>query len=90
MGVPLARLAIAFVGALPSGHLGADLSPPPRATGRPAGRADLELDNAVLDRIDDIVPPGIGVHPDGFYTDPGPLIRDKRLRHRRPTGHLRR
>jgi hypothetical protein len=36
----------------------------------------------VLDRIDEIVPPGVDVHTGDLYVDPTPAIQDKRLRRR--------
>jgi hypothetical protein len=44
--------------------------------------ADVELDDDVLDRIDEIVPPGVDVHSGDFYISPTPAILDKRLRRR--------
>jgi hypothetical protein len=35
------------------------------------GAADVELSNDVLDRIDEIVPPGVNLNPvDGGWTNP--------------------
>jgi aryl-alcohol dehydrogenase-like predicted oxidoreductase len=42
--------------------------------------AEVELSEEVLDRIDEIVPPGVDVNAGDFYIDPGPAIADKRLR----------
>ena len=36
----------------------------------------------MLDRIDEIVPPGVDVHSGDFYINPTPAILDKRLRRR--------
>jgi aryl-alcohol dehydrogenase-like predicted oxidoreductase len=82
-GLPLPHLAVAFVLAHPavtSVLIG------PR---RPEQLADLlagaqvQLTDDVLDRIDEIVPPGVDVNPGDLYIDPAPAITDKRLRRRR-------
>jgi aryl-alcohol dehydrogenase-like predicted oxidoreductase len=44
--------------------------------------ADVRLSEDVLDRIDEIVPPGVDVHTGDLYVDPTPAIQDKRLRRR--------
>jgi hypothetical protein len=44
--------------------------------------ADVRLSDDVLDRIDEIVPPGVDVHTGDLYVDPTPAIQDKRLRRR--------
>ncbi len=80
-GLPLTHLATAFVRAHPAvtsviigprtpGHLH-DLL---------AG-ADVELSADVLDRIDEIVPPGVNLNQDDIYYSP-PALADKRLRRR--------
>jgi aryl-alcohol dehydrogenase-like predicted oxidoreductase len=81
-GLPLAHLAIAFVRAHPavtSVLIG------PRRPGQLddllAG-ADVRLGDDVLDRIDEIVPPGVDVHTGDLYVDPTPPIQNKRLRRR--------
>jgi aryl-alcohol dehydrogenase-like predicted oxidoreductase len=43
--------------------------------------ADVELSEDILDRIDEIVPPGTNVNPDDIYYD-WPALIDKRLRRR--------
>jgi aryl-alcohol dehydrogenase (NADP+) len=44
--------------------------------------SDVVLSEDVLDRIDDIVPPGTELNPaDNFFAEP-PAIADKRLRRR--------
>jgi hypothetical protein len=46
------------------------------------GAADVALDGALLDRIDEIVPPGRNLNPaDGGYTPPA--VADPSLRRRR-------
>jgi aryl-alcohol dehydrogenase-like predicted oxidoreductase len=81
-GLPLAHLAVAFVSAHPvvSSVL---LGPrrPEHLTDLLAG-SDVELSGDILDRIDEIVPPGVDVNPDDFYINPTPPITDKRLRRR--------
>jgi aryl-alcohol dehydrogenase-like predicted oxidoreductase len=82
VAVPMTHLATAFVRSHPavtSVIIG------PRTLGQLndllAG-ADVELDDDVLDRIDEIVPPGTEVNPgDMYFADP-PAILDKRLRRR--------
>ncbi|MGW4596287.1 aldo/keto reductase [Streptomyces sp. NPDC004457] len=79
-GLPLSHLAVAFVLAHPA--VCAVLIGPRR----PEQLADLlagagvELDAGLLDRIDEIVPPGVDLNPDDFYIDPAPAVTDKRLR----------
>ena len=41
--------------------------------------ADAALGDDVLDRIDEIVPPGVDVHTGDLYVDPTPPIQNKRL-----------
>jgi len=57
---------------LPSGpHLGDHRAPHRRAPRRPPGGADVVLDGATLDRIDEIVPPGTDLNPaDSYYVAP--------------------
>jgi hypothetical protein len=40
------------------------------------------LDDATLDRIDEIVPPGSEINPADNYLAAGPALADKRLRRR--------
>ncbi|MEW2291024.1 aldo/keto reductase [Streptomyces sp. NPDC047841] len=81
-GLPLSHLAVAFVLAHPA--VCAVLIGPRR----PEQLADLiagagvELDAGLLDRIDEIVPPGVDLNPDDFYIDRTPAVTDKRLRRR--------
>jgi len=83
-GLPMTHLATAFVRAHPavtSVIIG------PREEGQLddllAG-AEVELGDDVLDRIDEIVPPGVELNPaDNYFTTP-PAIEDKQLRRRRP------
>jgi aryl-alcohol dehydrogenase-like predicted oxidoreductase len=81
-GLPLSHLAIAFVRAHPA-VTSVLIGPrrPEHLADLLAG-ADVELDDAVLDRIDEIVPPGVDVHSGDFYISPAPAILDKRLRRR--------
>ena len=44
--------------------------------------ADVELDGDILDRIDEIVPPGTELNPADNYFATSPAIEDKRLRRR--------
>jgi aryl-alcohol dehydrogenase-like predicted oxidoreductase len=44
--------------------------------------ADVELSEDVLDRIDEIVPPGSEINPADNYLAAAPAIEDKRLRRR--------
>jgi aryl-alcohol dehydrogenase-like predicted oxidoreductase len=81
-GVSLPHLALAFVRAHPaitSVLLG------PRTPGQPddlLSAAEVTLPGDVLDRIDELVPPGTGVNPaDNYQADP-PAIRRKELRRR--------
>ncbi|WP_328606475.1 aldo/keto reductase [Amycolatopsis sp. NBC_00345] len=81
-GMPLSHLAIAFVRAHPA-VTSVLIGPrrPEHLADLLAG-ADIELDGDVLDRIDEIVPPGVDVHSGDFYISPVPAILDKRLRRR--------
>jgi hypothetical protein len=44
--------------------------------------ADVRLGDDVLDRIDEIVPPGVDLHTADLFIEPTPPIQDKRLRRR--------
>jgi aryl-alcohol dehydrogenase-like predicted oxidoreductase len=78
-GIPLVQLAIAWaihhpavtsaiIGPRTMEHLESQL-----------GAADLELDDALLDRIDEIVPPGVNYnHADGGYANPALEPRARR------------
>jgi hypothetical protein len=44
---------------------------------------EVRLGGDVLDRIDEIVPPGVDVHTGDLYVDPTPPIQNKALRRRR-------
>jgi hypothetical protein len=44
--------------------------------------ADVELGEDVLDRIDEIVPPGTDVNPGDILYHTPPVLADKRLRRR--------
>lgn len=81
-GLPLPHLATAFVLAHPA--VTAVLIGPrrPEQLTDLLAAADVELGDDVLDRIDEIVPPGVDVNPGDFYIDPTLPITDKRLRRR--------
>lgn len=81
-GLPLAHLAVAFVRSHPA-VTSVLIGPrrPEQLVDLLAG-ADATLGDDILDRIDDIVPPGVDVNPDDFYIDPTPPVTDKRLRRR--------
>ncbi|WIX79706.1 aldo/keto reductase [Amycolatopsis carbonis] len=81
-GISVPHLAIAFVRAHPA-VTSVLIGPrrPEHLTDLLAG-ADLELSGDVLDRIDEIGPPGVDVHSGDFYINPTPAILDKRLRRR--------
>jgi aryl-alcohol dehydrogenase-like predicted oxidoreductase len=81
-GMPLSHLATAFVRAHPA-VTSVIIGPrrPEHLDDLLAG-AGVELSGDVLDRIDEIVPPGTDVnHQDIYYTPPS--LADKRLRRRR-------
>lgn len=81
-GLPLPHLATAFVLAHPA--VTAVLIGPRRPDQLTdlLAAADVQLGDDLLDRVDEIVPPGVDVNPDDFYIDPTPAITDKRLRRR--------
>lgn len=81
-GLPLPHLATAFVRSHPA--VTAVLIGPrrPEHLADLLAGADVELADDLLDRIDEIVPPGVDVNPGDFYIDPTPPITDKRLRRR--------
>jgi aryl-alcohol dehydrogenase-like predicted oxidoreductase len=81
-GLPLSRLATAFVRSHPA-VTSVLLGPrsPEQLTDLLAG-ADTVLDDAVLGRIDEIVPPGSEINPADNYLAAGPALADKRLRRR--------
>jgi aryl-alcohol dehydrogenase-like predicted oxidoreductase len=82
LGVPLPHLALAFVLAHPavtSVLIG------PRTHDQLTsllGGADVDLSAEVMDRIDEIVPPGVDVNPSDNYNATPPAIADKALRRR--------
>jgi hypothetical protein len=45
--------------------------------------ADIDLSNEVLDRVDEIVPPGVDLNPADNYAATPPALLDKHLRRRR-------
>jgi len=81
-GVPLPHLAIAFAGSHP-GVTSVLIGPrtPDQLDGLLAA-ADVELSEDVLDRIDEIVPPGTEINPEDNYQASPPALEDKRLRRR--------
>ncbi len=81
-GLPLPHLAVAFVLAHPA--ITSVLIGPrrPEHLADLLAGAEVELSEDVLDRIDEIVPPGVDVNPGALYIDPAPAIADKRLRRR--------
>jgi aryl-alcohol dehydrogenase-like predicted oxidoreductase len=80
-GLPLTQLATAFVLSHPA-VTSVLIGPrtPAHLTGLLAG-ADVTLTADLLDRIDEIVPPGTDLNPDDIYFTP-PALADKRLRRR--------
>ncbi|MCD2195866.1 aldo/keto reductase [Actinomycetospora endophytica] len=84
-GLPLAHVAIAFVLAHPA-VTSVLIGPrrPDQLADLLAGR-EVHLSDDVLDRIDEIVPPGVDLNPADLYVDPTPAIRDPRRRRRAPT-----
>jgi aryl-alcohol dehydrogenase-like predicted oxidoreductase len=81
-GVPLTHLATAFVRSHPA-VTSVLIGPrkPEHLDDLLAG-ADVELSEDVLDRIDEIVPPGTELNPADNYLAVPPAIEDKRLRRR--------
>ena len=81
-GLPLTHLATAFVRAHPA-VTSVIIGPrtPEQLDDLLAG-ADVELGGDVLDRIDEIVPPGTELNPADNYFAASPAIEDKRLRRR--------
>ncbi|KIF73619.1 aldo/keto reductase [Streptomyces sp. 150FB] len=80
-GMPLTHLATAFVKAHPA-VTSVIIGPrrPEHLADLLAG-AEVELSEDVLDRIDEIVPPGTNLNQDDIYYTP-PALGDKRLRRR--------
>ncbi|MFG1703784.1 aldo/keto reductase [Nonomuraea sp. M3C6] len=81
-GMPLTHLATAFVLAHPA--VTSVLIGPrtPQQLDDLLAGADVELSADVLDRIDEIVPPGSEINPADNYNAAVPAIGDKRLRRR--------
>ena len=81
-GLPLPHLATAFVRSHPA-ITSVLIGPrtPEQLDGLLAG-ADVELSDDVLDRIDEIVPPGTEINPEDNYQAAPPALEDKRLRRR--------
>lgn len=82
MGVPMTHLALAFVRSHPA--VSAALIGPrtPEQLDDLLAGADVILDDAVLDRIDEIVAPGSDLNPADNYDAAIPAIAHKRLRRR--------
>jgi aryl-alcohol dehydrogenase-like predicted oxidoreductase len=80
-GLPLSHLATAFVRSHPA--ITSVLIGPrqPEHLNDLLAAADTGLSEDVLDRIDDIVPPGANLNNDDIYYD-APALTDKRLRRR--------
>ena len=81
-GLPLTHLATAFVRSHPA-VTSVLIGPrrPEQLDDLLAG-ADVELSEDVLDRIDEIVPPGTEINPADNYLAAHPALEDKRLRRR--------
>ena len=81
-GLSLPHLAVAFVLAHPA-ITSVLIGPrrPEHLTDLLAG-VEVQLSEDILDRIDEIVPPGVDVNAGDLYIDPAPAIADKRLRRR--------
>ncbi|WP_439663540.1 aldo/keto reductase [Lentzea sp. HUAS TT2] len=82
MGVPMTHLALGFVRSHPA--VSAVLIGPrtPEQLDDLLLSADVVLDDAVLDRIDEIVEPGNDINPADNFDAVIPAIADKRLRRR--------
>ena len=80
-GLPLPHLALAFVRSHPA--VTSVLIGPRRPEHLDAllAAADVQLDDEVLDRIDEIVPPGVDLNHDDIFYD-APALIDKSLRRR--------
>jgi aryl-alcohol dehydrogenase-like predicted oxidoreductase len=81
-GLPLTHLATAFARAHP--FVTSVLIGPhePEQLDDLLASADVELSDDLLDRIDDIVPPGTEINPADNYLAAPPALEDKRLRRR--------
>jgi aryl-alcohol dehydrogenase-like predicted oxidoreductase len=80
-GLPLSHLAVAFVWSHP-GVTSVLIGPRrPEHLDDMLAAADVELDNDILDRIDEVVPPGVDLNHDDIFYD-APAITEKRLRRR--------
>jgi aryl-alcohol dehydrogenase-like predicted oxidoreductase len=80
-GMPLSHLAMAFARSHPA--VTSVLIGPrrPEHLNDLLAAADIRLDDDILDRIDQIVPPGVNLNQDDIYYDV-PALADKRLRRR--------
>jgi aryl-alcohol dehydrogenase-like predicted oxidoreductase len=82
-GLPLAHLATAFVRAHPA-ITSVIIGPrTPEQLADSLAAADVQLSDDVLDRIDEIAPPGVEVNPDDMYLATPPSIQDPTQRRRR-------
>lgn len=81
-GLPLTHLAIAFARSHPA--VTSVLMGPrtPEQLNDILAGVDVELSSDVLDRIDEIVPPGIELNPDDNYFTTPPALLEKSLRRR--------
>jgi aryl-alcohol dehydrogenase-like predicted oxidoreductase len=81
VGMPLSHLATAFARSHPA--VTSVLIGPrrPEHLNDLLAAADVKLDDDILDRIDQIVPPGVNLNQDDIYNDV-PALADKRLRGR--------
>ena len=86
LGVPLPHLALAFVLAHPA--ISSVLIGPRTHDQLTSllGASEVRLTDDVLDRIDEIVPPGVDVNPEDNYNAAPPAITVKRLRRRPADG----
>jgi aryl-alcohol dehydrogenase-like predicted oxidoreductase len=85
-GMPLVHMALAFVRSHPA-VTSVLIGPrtPEQLQDLLAG-ANVELNDDVLDKIDDIVPPGTELNPADNYRAASPALEDKRLRRRTALG----
>jgi aryl-alcohol dehydrogenase-like predicted oxidoreductase len=81
-GLPLTHLATAFVRSHPA-VTSVIIGPrTPEQLGDLLAAADVVLSDGLLDRIDEIVPPGSELNPDDNYLASSPALADPRLRRR--------
>jgi aryl-alcohol dehydrogenase-like predicted oxidoreductase len=82
MGVPMTHLALAFVRSHPAVSSALIGPRTPEQLDDLLAAGDVKLDEAVLDRIDEIVAPGADLNPADNFDIAIPGIADKRLRRR--------